>query len=56
MRIIHVIYFTEDKSAGTSPDTSLALLQTELAKVEEQSEVLALLCQLYFCDSLMTGF
>lgn len=28
----------EDKTASTSPDTSLALLQTELAKVEEESE------------------
>ena len=34
---------SEDKSAGTSPDTSLALLETELAKVEEESEVTVVL-------------
>jgi len=34
-----VLFCEEDKSASTCPDTSLALLQTELAKVEEQSEV-----------------
>jgi len=32
-------FCADDKTAGTSPDTSLALLQTELAKAEEESEV-----------------
>jgi len=31
---------SDEKTATTSPDTSLALLQTELAKAEEESEVL----------------
>ena len=37
------MWCSEDKTAGTSPDTSLALLQTELAKVEEESEVTVML-------------
>jgi len=31
--------YEDDKTAGTCPDTSLALLQAELAKAEEESEV-----------------
>lgn len=35
------ILFSESKSAGISPDTTLALLQTAAAEAEEQSESVA---------------
>jgi len=39
--VIRCCCCSDEKTATTSPDTSLALLQTELAKAEEESEVLS---------------
>lgn len=38
---VNVFFITETKSAGISPDTTLALLQTSAAESEEQSEAIA---------------